>query len=306
VKDEQNFDLIILGGGPAGMTAAIYAAHANINAVLLEKNITGGLVNSTDTVQNFPSQKSIHGMNLMEQMRDHVDSLNVLVEEVCEVHRLELTGDVKTIKTDETIFKAKAVILSTGREPIHLDVSSECDQVHYCAICDASPYKGKNILVVGGGNSAFDESRYMLKSGIRHITLIEMMDRFFAAQATQDKLFSTGKVKADKNTRVADLIMENDKLTGVILENISTGERKNIPVDGIFVFIGQNPSNELFKDQVTLSDNGYIITKEDMSTNISGVFGAGDINEKIYRQITTAMSDGTVAALSVERYLRDK
>ena len=306
MKEIREVELIIIGGGPAGMTAAVYAAHSNIKTALLEESVTGGLVNSTFIVQNFPSYRSIHGMELMEKMRDHVDGLEVEVEEVCEIERLELKTDPKVIETDELIYKAKAVILATGRKPIPLDVPVECEQVHYCAICDGGPYKGKRVIVVGGGNSAFDESQYMLKIGIEHITIIEVMDRFFAAQSAQEDLLSTGKVTAHTNTKMTDLIIENDILKSVIVEDVKTGTQKKIDVDGVFVFIGQHPNNELFKDQVKLEKDGYIKANADMSTNIPGVFSAGDISSKLFRQITTAMSDGTVAALSVERYIRGR
>jgi thioredoxin reductase (NADPH) len=306
MKNEKKVELVIIGGGSAGMTAAIYAAHANIDTVVLEANITGGLVNSTYTVQNFPTYQTIHGMDLMAKMRDHVDSLNVPIEEVCEIVNLDFSADTKIIETDEFNYQAKSVILATGRKPLKLNVPTESDQVHYCAICDGGPYKNKRVLVVGGGNSAFDESLYLLKLGISHITLVEALDRFFAAQGTQNDLISTEKVIARKGTKVVDLIKENDQLTAVILEEVATGRQETVPMDGVFVFIGQHPNNELFADQISLNDNGYIIAGSDMSTNIAGVFGAGDINEKSFRQITTSMADATIAALSVERYLRHK
>ena len=166
MKPVHEYELVILGGGPCGMTAAVYAARANLRCIVLETNITSGLVNSTYTVENFPSYPSIHGMELMQKMRDHVDSLNVPVEEACEVESLELTGTIKTVETYDAVYKAKAVILATGRKPIPLDVPTECEQAHFCAICDGGPYVGKRVLVVGGGNSAFDESLYMLKIGV--------------------------------------------------------------------------------------------------------------------------------------------
>jgi len=144
----------------------------------------------------------------------------------------------------------------------------------------------------------------MITLGVEHITLIELMDRFFAAQGTQDQLLGTGKVDARTETKVVDLVVENDELKGAVLENVATGEQETVPVDGAFVFLGQNPNNELFAEKIKLSENGYVITDEHMATSIPGVFSAGDINDKAYRQITTAMSDGTIAALAAERYIR--
>lgn len=304
MKEERKIDVAVIGGGPAGMTAAIYAARAGLSAVVLEESVTGGLVNSTHTVENFPSYSTIHGMELMEKMRAHVDSVSVPVEEVCEIEKLMLQGDVKIVETDEDIFIAKSVILATGRKPIPLDTPTESGQVHHCAICDGGPYKGKNVLVVGGGNSAFDESLYMVTLGIKHITLIEKMNKFFAAQSTQDQLLDSGKVTARTETEVHDLVVENDVLVGAVLKNVTTGELETIPVDGVFVFLGQHPNNELFKSEIAVTDKGYVVADNKMNTNIPGVFSAGDINDKAFRQITTAMADGTVAALAAEQYVR--
>ena len=304
--EERTCDIIVLGGGPAGMTAAIYAKRANLDVVLLETNVTGGLVNSTYTVENFPSYPEIHGMELMEKMREHVDHMGVEVEEVFEVTGLELGEDEKAVHGDGIVYKAPAIILATGRKPIALDVPTECDQMHFCAICDGAPYKGKRVLVVGGGNSAFDEGLYLLNLGVAELTVVEVMDRFFAAEATQEALLGDPRVKGFKTTRVVDVEVTDGKLSAAILENAQTGERTALPVDGIFVFLGQSPNNEWFKDAIALDDKGYILAGEDMSTNIPGVFGAGDINRKPFRQITTAVSDGTVAALAAERWLRSR
>lgn len=304
MKPEHHYDCLILGGGPAGMTAGIYAARANLKAVILESNITGGLVNSTYTVENFPSYPSIHGMELMQRMRDHVDGLGVPVEEVCAVERLDLAGPIKVAETDEATYRAPAVILATGRKPVPLETPTPCDQVHHCAICDGAPYAGKRVLVTGGGNSAFDESLYLLSLGVAHITLVEIMPKFFAAAGTQEALLRTGKVEAHTETKVRDLEVVDDRLVGAVLENVATGNTWREPVDGVFVFLGQCPSNALFADQIELTKAGYVPCRPDLSTSLSGVFAAGDIVDKPYRQITTAVADGTVAALSVERFLR--
>ncbi|MEG2173718.1 MAG: NAD(P)-binding domain-containing protein, partial [Desulfovibrionaceae bacterium] len=230
MSTRRSYDLIILGGGPAGMTAAIYAARAALKTVILESNITGGLVNATFMVENFPSYPFIHGMELMQKMREHVDSLKVDVEEVCEIESLALQNEQKLVYTDDTLFTAPAIILATGRKPIALDTPTEADQVHFCAICDGAPYVGKHVLVVGGGNSAFDESLYMLNLGIEHITLVESMPHYFAAAATQQQLFTTGKAEGLTSTRVNDLEVRAGKLCGAVLENTDTGETRRIAI----------------------------------------------------------------------------
>ena len=185
MSGERLYDVLVLGGVPAGMTAALYAKRANLRVALLEPNVTGGLVNSTYTVENFPSYPEIHGMKLMENIRGHIDQLGVNVEEILEIAGLELEGDEKIVRgEDGAVWKAPALILATDRKPIPLDVPTKCDQLHFCAICDGAPYKGRRVLVVGGGNSTFDEGLYLLNLDVAQLTVVEIMDRFSAAEST--------------------------------------------------------------------------------------------------------------------------
>jgi len=303
MKPEKNIDVIIVGGGIAGMTAAIYTARANLSTVIIEKEVCGGLVNSTHVVENFPSYPSINGMELMEKTLEQVEELGVEVEQVAEINSLTLTEEIKTVETEEGIYNAKAIILATGRVPTPLPMETDCEQIHYCSVCDGTAYKGKKVLIVGGGNSGFDEALYLLSLGVTQITIIEMMERFFASQTTQDKVIDKPQISAYMATKIRVLV-EDGKLKGVILENTKSGETESLDVDGIFVFIGQKPNTEIFADEVSLDGAGYIIANESMETNLKGVFSAGDVNQKAYRQITTAMADGTIAALSMERFLR--
>ncbi len=285
------------------MTAAIYTARANLSTAIIEKEVCGGLVNSTHVVENFPSYPSINGMELMEKTLEQVEALGVEVEQVAEINSLKLTEEIKTVETEEGIYNGKAIILATGRVPIPLPIETDCEQIHYCSVCDGTAYKGKKVLIVGGGNSGFDEALYLLSLGVEQITIIEMMDRFFASQSTQDKVADKAQIRARTSTRIKELV-EEGKLKGVILEDAESGETESLDVDGIFVFIGQKPNNDLFADTVFLDKAGYIVTGDSMETNLKGVFSAGDINQKAYRQITTAMADGTIAALSAEKYIR--
>ena len=304
MAEKRSFDLVILGGGPAGMAAAIYAARANLSAAIVEANICGGLVNSTKVVENFPSYKSINGMELMQRVTEHVESLRVEVDQVAEVISVRLNEAVKEIETDDYIYQAPAIILATGRKPVQLDLDTgECDQIHYCTICDGATYKNKHVLVVGGGNSGFDEACYLNSLGVASIHLIEQMEHFFAAEATQKQLLSSQNVTAETSTRPVELIFE-DRLKAVRVENVITGKVKTMKIDGIFVYIGQIPNTDLFTGVIALDENGYIITNEDMKTNLPAVYAAGDVRQKKYRQITTAMNDGTIAALSAIEQLR--
>lgn len=304
MKETRLVDITIIGGGMAGMTAAVYAARANRSCVILESNITGGLANSTYTVENFPSYVEVHGMELMQKVRDQVDHLGVSVEEVCEIQNLDLAAQPKRIETEDAVYEAKAVILATGRKPLPLDAPTECEQVHYCSICDGAPYKGKKVLVVGGGNSAFDESLYLKQLGVKSLVIVEVMDRFFAAQATQETLLGSDNVSYRLQTVVKDLEVVNGALKAAILENVATKELTRLEVDGIFVFLGQTPNSEMFKDLITLDKAGYIVADETMRTNLPGVFSAGDINVKAFRQLTTAAADGTIAALMADKHIR--
>lgn len=304
MKTEKKIDVIIIGGGIAGMTAAIYAARANLKAVIIERHVCGGLVNSTHVIENFPSYVSINGMKLMEKVHEQVLHLGVDVEQVAEVEGLHLKGNHKTVKTDECLYQAPVVILATGCDPIRLSHLDHCEQVHYCAICDGPAYKGKPVIVVGGGNSGFDETLYLLSLGIGNISIVELLDRCMADQMTQDQVSTHNNIEVCVNTQVKDVILENGRLTSALLENTYTGVTRQIPVDGIFVFIGQKPNTEQFANIIELTEQGFILTDKEMQTNLPGVFAAGDVVEKRYRQIPTAIGDGAVAALAAGAYLR--
>lgn len=300
----KSYDLLIIGGGICGMTAAIYAARANLSVCILEKNICGGLVNWTNTVENFPSYPSIHGLDLMAKCREHVASLNVAIEEVDEVERIDFIGERKLVYTSmgET-YEAGALIVCTGRQPRPFPVQTDFPNIHYCSVCDGTPYKGKDIIVMGGGNSGFDESLYLLNLGIRSIHIVETFPSCIAAPATQDQARATGKIAVSVFTDITAVDTLPNGRALVHLHNKETGEDKTEEVDGIFCFIGQTPNTALF-DGILELDHGYIKVNADMETNIKGVFAAGDVTAKKYRQITTAMSDGTIAALQAASFLR--
>lgn len=304
METKSNFDIIIVGGGIAGMTSAIYAARANRKAVIVERHVCGGLVNSTYTVENFPSYISVNGMKLMEKVHEQVLNLGVSVEQVAEIEELDLKNPIKTVETDECVYTAPVVILATGCDPIRLPHLDNCEQIHYCSICDGPAYKGKKVIVVGGGNSGFDETLYLLSLGVEEVIVVELLDKCIADKTTQKEVSGHENVNIYTQTQIKEIDVETGKLKSASLENSYTGEITKIAVDGIFVFIGQRPNTEMFSDAITLSDQGYIKTDRDMVTNLPGVFAAGDVVEKRYRQISTAMSDGTVAALSAGAYLR--
>lgn len=299
-----NYDLLVLGGGVCGMTAAIYAARASLSVCIIEKEVCGGLVNWTHTVENMPSHKSIHGMDLMALCRDQADALGVDIAEISEAGSVELAGPVKKVRpaTGE-IFTGKAVILATGRKPVQLPVQTDFENVHYCSICDGTAYKGKDVLVVGGGNSGFDESLYLAGLGVRSIHIIEVFPACIAAMSVQERARETGLVRVSCNTRLTSLEPLPSGCGLAALLNSESGEESREEFDGVFCFIGQKPNTKIFEGLLEM-DRGYIVTDENMGTKIPGVFAAGDVRSKKYRQITTAMGDGTIAAMEAEYFIR--
>jgi len=298
----SNYDLIIVGGGIAGMTAAIYAARANLRTLLLEKMVCGGLVNSTHVVENFPSYPSINGMDLMEKVREHVDSLGVTVTEVIEIQSFDLSGQTKIITTDEGTFEAPAVILTTGRTPRKLPIACDFEQIHYCAICDGSAYKDKDVIVVGGGNSGVDESLYLLGLGVRSILLVEEFDHLLASEKACSQLLSHENVEVMTSTRV-EAISGDGRLESVSLRNKNSDTPIVKNAAGMFIYIGQDPQTTQFSGLLEMDSAGYIAVDNEMKTSLAGVFAAGDVIRKKYRQITTAMGDATIAALTAVEYL---
>jgi thioredoxin reductase (NADPH) len=302
----RSHDLIIVGGGMAGMTAAIYAARANLDVLVLEREICGGLANSTYSVENFPSYSRINGMELMQKVKDHVESLKVRIEEIAEVDHFQFDSDRKAVSTPEQRYHAKSIILATGRVPIHLPIETDWEEhIHYCSVCDGIACKGKDLVLVGGGNSSFDESLFLIDLGVRSIVIIESMETCPAEEVTQKKAFATGKIADRTNARLSGIIWQAGR-GRIIVEDISSGSSEPIAADGVFVFIGQRPNTRTLEGQIELDSSGYIVADNLMHTNRPGVFAPGDVIAKKYRQLTTAMSDGTIAALEAVKYIRER
>jgi thioredoxin reductase (NADPH) len=226
----------------------------------------------------------------------------VTVTEVVEIESLDLQGELKSINTDEGTFQALAIILATGRTPKKLAIDTEFEQIHYCAICDGSPYRGRDVLVVGGGNSGVDESLYLLSLGVRSILLIEEFDRLLASEMACSQLKSHANVEIMTSTRIQEL-QGTTRLESVVLYDSVAKTICERKIDGIFVYIGQDPQTEIVQGMVELSKAGYIVVGENMETSLPGVFAAGDVIDKKYRQITTAMNDGTIAALAAAKFI---
>lgn len=304
------YDVIIIGGGPAGLSAALYAGRARLNTLVIEKKKEGGQIALTSEVENYPGcLEGESGPSLIDRM--HKQVLNFGAEVVYdEIESVYLEGSIKQLKGKKDVYKAKSIIIATGASSRPIGCKGEKEYtgkgVSYCATCDGSFFEDFDIYVVGGGDTAVEEALYLTKFG-RSVTIIHRRDELRAAKSIQDKAFKNEKIKFMWDTVVKELGGDGI-LSSMVVENVKTGELTTIEADeedmtfGLFGFIGYLPKTELFKDILTL-ENGYIVTDENMKTNIDGVFAAGDVRVKSLRQVVTAAADGAIAAVQAEKYI---
>lgn len=304
----KELDLIIIGGGPAGLTAAIYAGRAKLNTLLLENKILGGQVRNSFTIENYPGFKSIQGGKLADLFQEQAAEFGAVIDEFDLIEKIDLSEEEKVIETETFIYKPKAVIIATGAIPRKLPIKGEKNfagkGIHYCAVCDGAMYEGKNIAVVGGGNAALEEALFLTKFAEK-VYLIRRYNYFKGEQSVIDEVFNHPKIEVLLNEDVIEA-KGQDFLNSVVLKNTLDGIISELKVDAIFGYIGTEPKTEEVKKYLNLNEQGYIITNEDMETNIKGVYAAGDVREKKYRQITTAVSDGTIALLNAEKYILER
>jgi len=298
------YDLIIIGGGPAGLTAGIYAMRSQLKTLLLEKMIPGGQVLTTYEVENYPGfAEKILGQTLMDNMEKQARNLGleIKLEDVTDV---ELEPSEKIITTSEATYKAKSVIIATGASPRSLQINGEKEftgrGVSYCATCDGFFFKNKEIAIVGGGNTALEEALY-LSNIVSKVTLIHRRDEFRAVKILQERVFNNKKIDILFNSIVVE-ITGDKKANTLKIKNVKTEKIKDFIVDGLFISIGLLPNTSLFENKLLFED-GFIKSDEEMRTSIAGVFAAGDVRSKSVRQIVTAAADGAIAALTAEKYL---
>ncbi|ERK32434.1 thioredoxin-disulfide reductase [Clostridium intestinale] len=307
-KEVKNIDLMIIGGGPAGLTAAIYAARAKLDMILLENAVVGGQVRTSYTIENYPGFKTIEGGKLADIMQEQAEELGAKIDEFDLVQSAKLTDEEKVIETDSYIYKPKAVIIATGAMPKKLPIPNEekfsSKGVHYCAVCDGAMYGDKIIAVVGGGNSALEEALFLTKFASK-VIMIRRFDYFKGEKATIDEVLNHPKIEVLFNWDLVDVEGET-YLEKAIIKNTQTNEQKEIQIDAVFGYIGTEPKTDYFKEDINLTKGGYIIADESTRTNVKGVYAAGDVREKQFRQITTAVADGTIAALDAEKYIVEK
>ncbi len=301
---DKIYDVIIIGAGPTGMTAAIYAKRAELSTLLIEKNyMGGGQVLNTYEVDNYPGLPGINGFDLGMKFSEHVDKMEVerVSEEVTE---MELLNEVKTVKTEENEYKSRTVILATGNSPRKLEVPGEEELsgagVSYCATCDGAFFKNKVTAVVGGGDVAVEDAIF-LSRGCTKVYLIHRRNELRAVKSLQTALFKVPNIEVVWDSVVTE-IEGSDNVTQISLKNVKTEEHTELPVDGVFIAVGNKPNASFIKG-VESDKNGYIVAGEDCVTSVRGVFAAGDIRSKKLRQITTAVGDGANAVTSVQEYL---
>ncbi|AKN34133.1 thioredoxin reductase [Clostridium carboxidivorans P7] len=306
MKKEKKLDLLIIGSGPAGLTAAIYAARLKLKTLILEDELVGGQIKDAYTVENYPGFISISGSELIDKIQNQAINCGVEIDEFDKIVSVKLTNSEKVIETKSYIYKPKAVIIAAGAKKRELPIPEEekfhGKGIHYCELCDGHLYEGKHIAVVGGGNSALQAANFLSKYA-KKITLIHKRNYLRADKKNQQELFYNKKVEILWNSKIQHAIGDN-KLESVLIENEK--ETYKLDLDGIFVYIGTAPRTDLYKDYLNLNSSGNIEAGETCETNIKGVFAAGDVRTKPFRQLTTAVSDGTTAALMAEKYIKNE
>lgn len=299
------YDVIVIGGGPGGYTAALYAARANLSVAILEKLSPGGQMGTTDVIDNYPGfPQGVNGFELAMQMKEGAERFGAQTQ-LAEVTQVELAGQVKTIHTSGGDYQARTVVLATGAHPRELGLPGERELrgrgVSYCATCDGMFYRGKTVVVVGGGNTAVSDVLYLSRL-CEKVYLVHRRDTLRASKVYLDPLQKAENVEFVWDSEVKQLLRDQ-AVTGVRVRNKKTGKERDISCDGVFVAVGYLPNTELYRGQVELDEAGYVLADETTQTNLPGVFAVGDLRKKPLRQVVTAASDGAVAAHFIEEYL---
>lgn len=301
----HEFDTIILGGGPAGLSAAIYTTRGACSTAIIDTSMLGGQPTNYLELENYPGFGLVDGFDLMEKFEQHVDKFSAEKFPMQEIESVDLTSKIKTITTKEAEFKAKAVIIATGAQPAKLGIPGEKEftgrGVSYCAVCDGAFYKEKTVAVVGGGNAAVEEAMYLTKFANK-VYIIHRRDALRADKIVQERAFKNEKIEFIFDTVSKEVLGENMVHT-LVIENVKTNKISNLQVDGVFPYIGFSPNVENFNGQLKQDEGGFIITDETMETSVPGVFAVGDVRKTPLRQVITAASDGAVGAVYAVKYV---
>lgn len=297
------YDLIIVGGGPGGLTAGIYAKRAMLNTVMLEREMVGGQIAVSDVIENYPGFPSISGAGLMEKFEEHAKGFGLEIQ-FAEAMNITRAGDHFVVKTSEGDMLTKAVILSTGAKPRRLGVPGEKELtgkgVSYCATCDGPLFRGRDVMVVGGGDTAVKEAVYLSKLAAK-VYVVHRRDAFRSEKILIEKANNTPNIVFCKSHVLKEITSENSLVTGALIEDLKTNEKKKIACEGIFIFVGINPTTDLA--DVDKDPSGFIITNAKMETSVKGIYAVGDCRNTPLLQVATAVGDGAIAAHSAEEYI---
>jgi len=310
IKEKVSADVLILGGGPAGLTAATYASRSKLKVIVVEEGLAGGQAATTYHIANYPGTPGVlGGKELMDNMIAQTKGFGAEIHDLKEVVSLDLKGNMKQILTEDIEYEAPVVILATGAESRRLDTEREADfrgnGIHYCATCDGAMYQdAEEVIVVGGGNSAVEEAVFLTKFA-KHVTIIHQFDHFQASKTAQEEALANKKLSVIWDSEVRSIVGEKH-LAGVTLENIKTHALSTVSANGVFVYIGMQPRTTIFAEEIKLNQWGYVEADDEMRTNLAGVFVAGDVRSKTVRQVATAVGDGAIAAVNAERYLANR
>ena len=306
MKERLYFDTIILGGGPAGLSAGIYASRGAVSTAIIDTSMFGGQPSNYLELENYPGFLSVDGYDLMEKFEQHADMFDVKKFPMQEIETIDLKS--KTICTKEYNFEAKTIIIATGASPLKLGVEGEKEfvgrGVSYCAVCDGAFYKDKVVAVVGGGNSAVEEAIYLTRFA-KKVFVIHRRNELRADKIIQDRAFKNKKIEFVFDTVVEKIVGENS-VNSVVIKNVKTSDIRILNVEGVFPYIGIKPNTEMFCTQLKQDERGFIITDETMQTNIEGVYAVGDVRNTPLRQVVTATADGAVAAVYAVKYIEEK
>lgn len=307
MTEEKIYDVLIIGAGPAGMTAAVYTSRGNLSTLMLERGIPGGQMANTEEVENYPGFEHILGPELSTKMFDHAKKFGAEYA-YGDVQEIIDGEEFKTIKAGGKVYKARSIIITTGAEYKKMGIPGETDLggrgVSYCAVCDGAFFKNKELVVVGGGDSAVEEGVYLTRFASK-VTIVHRRDELRAQKILQDRAFANEKIDFIWNHTVKSINDENGKVGSVTLASTVDDSEQEFKADGVFIYIGMLPLTKPFTELGILNETGYILTNEKMETSIPGIFAAGDVREKTLRQIVTATGDGSIAAQAAQHYIEE-
>ena len=307
MSTEKIYDVIIIGAGPAGMTAGVYTSRGNLSTLMLERGVPGGQMANTEEIENYPGFETIMGPDLSSKMFEHAKKFGTeyAYGDVTDV----IDGEsFKTIVVGDKEYKARAIIITTGAEYRKMGIPGETELtgrgVSYCAVCDGAFFRGKEVVVIGGGDSAVEEGAYLTRFADK-VTIVHRRDELRAQKIAQDRAFANEKIDFIWNTTVKQVNAKDGKVGSVTLVSTVDGTEREFETNGMFVYIGLDPLTAPFKNLGILDENGYIATNEIMETSVPGIYAAGDVREKLLRQVVTATGDGSIAAQAVQKYIEE-